>query len=253
MPIAGKANATVRLTILSCSVIFVFAGCSSHYEDEDVASEGFSDALRALQAGAVVSAKATTGTFLKTSTADSSSLPETEECGIGRDDIVKLKGPTRVGKHVVGTLMSAHGCSVKFNGGARVYVFKEHYSWPVALPSNADESDVTGSGSSLAGPCAGTVLDRAVKCATDQGARVLSYYRSPADQERVRRQNQCTDRCTGMDGCVLPTAGCTSSPHTTCRAVDLVADGAPLSRAALAACGLAKTTLPHVNHYDLVK
>ena len=103
-----------------------------------------------------------------------------------------------------------------------------------------------------AGPCSGKAIDRAVRCAQAKGARVLSFYRSPANQERVRRENRCTNRCTGSAGCVRPTADCTSSPHTACRAVDLVADGAPLSRAALRACGLAKTTAPHKNHYDLV-
>lgn len=103
-----------------------------------------------------------------------------------------------------------------------------------------------------AGPCAGSALDRAVRCAQAKGARVLSYYRSSAEQERVRRQNRCSNRCTGMAGCVRPTANCTSSPHTRCRAVDLVADGAPATRAQLRACGLAKTSLPHRNHYDLV-
>jgi hypothetical protein len=102
------------------------------------------------------------------------------------------------------------------------------------------------------GPCAGKAIDRAVKCATAKGARVLSYYRSPADQERVRRENHCHDRCTGQAGCVRPTANCTTSPHTACHAVDLVNDGAPLTRAQLRACGLAKTTAPHANHYDLV-
>lgn len=103
-----------------------------------------------------------------------------------------------------------------------------------------------------AGPCAGKAIDRAVRCAVGKGARVLSYYRSSAEQERVRRQNRCRNRCTGMTGCVRPTANCTSSPHTRCRAVDVVADGAPVSRAALRACGLGKTTLPHANHYDLL-
>ncbi len=103
-----------------------------------------------------------------------------------------------------------------------------------------------------AGPCSGKAIDRAVKCAQAKGARVLSYYRSPKDQERVRRENHCTNRCTGMAGCVRPTAGCTSSPHTACRAVDLVADGSPVTRAALRSCGLAKTSQPHANHYDLV-
>lgn len=110
----------------------------------------------------------------------------------------------------------------------------------------------TDSALTTAGPCSGKAIDRAVKCAQAKGARVLSFYRSPADQERVRRENHCTNRCTGGAGCVRPTAGCTTSPHTACRAVDLVADGAPLSRAALRACGLAKTTAPHKNHYDLV-
>lgn len=110
----------------------------------------------------------------------------------------------------------------------------------------------TDSALSTAGPCAGKAIDRAVKCAQAKGARVLSFYRSPAEQERVRRENHCRDRCTGSAGCVRPTAGCTTSPHTACHAVDLVADGAPVSRAALRACGLAKTTAPHANHYDLV-
>jgi hypothetical protein len=118
-----------------------------------------------------------------------------------------------------------------------------------------DPEELTESASEelrTAGPCAGTAIDRAVQCAVRRGARVLSFYRSPAEQERVRRQNRCTNRCTGMAGCIRPTADCNASPHTRCRAVDLVADGAPVSRAALRACGLAKTTLPHANHYDLV-
>gem|GEM_PF-2479942 len=117
------------------------------------------------------------------------------------------------------------------------------------------ESDSFASSSDAlrtAGPCAGTAIDRAVKCAVNKGARVLSFYRSPAEQERVRRENGCTNRCTGQAGCVRPTAGCTTSPHTRCRAVDLVNDGAPLTRTQLRSCGLAKTTAPHRNHYDLV-
>lgn len=115
-----------------------------------------------------------------------------------------------------------------------------------------DEFASTSDELRTAGPCAGKPIDRAVRCAQAKGARVLSYYRSPQEQERVRRQNKCTNRCTGMAGCVRPTAGCTSSPHTRCIAVDLVNDGAPATRAQLRACGLAKTTMPHRNHYDLV-
>ena len=102
------------------------------------------------------------------------------------------------------------------------------------------------------GPCAGKKIDRAVRCAVSKGAKVLSFYRSPAEQERVRRENGCINRCSGGAGCVRPTAGCYSSPHTKCTAVDLVNDGAPATRAQLRSCGLAKTTAPHRNHYDLI-
>lgn len=115
-----------------------------------------------------------------------------------------------------------------------------------------DSYEETSEALRVAGPCAGTPLDAAVRCATAKGARILSYYRSPADQQRVRRENRCRNTCTGMSGCVRPTANCTSSPHTRCKAVDLIGDGYPVSRAELRACGLAKTTLPHRNHYDLV-
>lgn len=124
--------------------------------------------------------------------------------------------------------------------------------------TSADESDGEDTHASTseelvqAGPCAGTPIDTAVRCAQAKGARVLSYYRSPADQERVRRENGCVNRCTGQEGCVRPTANCSTSPHTRCHAVDLIGDGAPVSRAQLRACHLAKTTAPHANHYDLV-
>jgi hypothetical protein len=115
-----------------------------------------------------------------------------------------------------------------------------------------DSHEETSEALRTAGPCAGKAIDRAVRCAQARGARVLSFYRSPAEQERVRRQNRCTNRCVGGAGCVRPTAGCTSSPHTRCRAVDLVNDGYPATRSQLRACGLAKTTAPHRNHYDLI-
>lgn len=117
-----------------------------------------------------------------------------------------------------------------------------------ALDSHEETSDALKG----PGPCAGKAIDRAVRCAQSKGAQVLSFYRSPAEQERVRRENRCTNRCTGSAGCVRPTAGCYSSPHTKCRAVDLVNDGYPATKAQLRACGLAKTTAPHRNHYDLI-
>jgi hypothetical protein len=115
-----------------------------------------------------------------------------------------------------------------------------------------DSYEATSDELKSAGPCAGKAIDRAVRCAKSKGAQVLSFYRSPAEQERVRRENHCYNRCSGSAGCVRPTAGCYSSPHTKCMAVDLVNDGYPASRAQLRACGLAKTTAPHRNHYDLI-
>jgi hypothetical protein len=124
---------------------------------------------------------------------------------------------------------------------------------PFEEQAGEESEALTGScAGTSTGPCAGQPIDTAVRCATALGARVLSYYRSPAQQECVRRQNHCTDRCTGSAGCARETAGCTTSPHTQCHAVDLVANGAPLSQAQLRACGLAKTTAPHLNHYDYV-
>ena len=102
------------------------------------------------------------------------------------------------------------------------------------------------------GPCAGKPIQRAVRCAQAKGAEVLSFYRSPSEQERVRRENHCYNRSSGGAGCVRPTAGCYSSPHPKCTGVDLVNDGYPVSRAQLRACGLAKTTAPHRNHYDFI-
>jgi len=241
------------------TLLIVGTACSAELDDaapDEIAGESSEEALRSNQSNTVSSATAKTETFIKTSTADSSRLGSTDKCSIDKGEVLKLKGATIVGNHVRGLLMSAHECGGKFGGGAVVFAFRDHYSWPAGIPSNPDEEDGEepsgGSGSNRAGPCAGTAFDRAVGCAIRKGARVLSYYRSPADQERVRRQNGCTNRCTGMDGCVRPTAGCNSSPHTSCRAIDLIDDGAPVSRAALRACGLAKTSLPHANHYDFV-
>lgn len=117
---------------------------------------------------------------------------------------------------------------------------------------DADSYEATSEAMTGPGPCASKKIARALKCAQSKGARVVSFYRSPAEQERVRRENGCTNRCTGGAGCVRPTAGCNSSPHTKCTAVDLVNDGAPATRAQLRSCGLAKTTAPHRNHYDLI-
>jgi hypothetical protein len=122
---------------------------------------------------------------------------------------------------------------------------------PYEDDGEASSDALTGScAGTSTGPCAGHPIDDAVHCATALGARVLSYYRTPAQQECVRRQNHCTDRCTGSVGCSVITAGCTSSPHTRCTAVDLVGDGFPVSRAQLRACGLDKLRAAHANHYD---
>jgi hypothetical protein len=102
------------------------------------------------------------------------------------------------------------------------------------------------------GICAGRPINDAVECAKRHGAVVLSYYRSEAQQRCVRRQNGCTDECTGQAGCRVISANCGSSPHSRCESVDFAHDGAPATTAQLAACGLRKTTAPHANHYDYV-
>src|SRR5262249_48822528 len=116
-------------------------------------------------------------------------------------------------------------------------------------PAEEIDDDEQGVTSNLitTGPCAGKPIDAAVQCAVRKGAKVLSYYRSAEDQRRVRRENHCTNECEGSAGCIRPTAGCYTSPHTSCKAVDLVSDGAPLSASQLRECGLAKTTAPHKN------
>jgi hypothetical protein len=79
----------------------------------------------------------------------------------------------------------------------------------VVACSGADDSSADGNGANeedgvvaestedaltSAGPCAGRPIARAVRCAQAKGARVLSFYRSPAEQERVRRENHCRTR-----------------------------------------------------------
>jgi hypothetical protein len=130
---------------------------------------------------------------------------------------------------------------------------EDEHTDDVADDGEADSYASTSDALQGPGACAGKKIDRAVECAKSKGAEVLSFYRSPEEQERVRRENGCTNRCTGSAGCVRPTAGCSSSPHTRCTAVDLVNDGAPATKAQLRACGLAKTTAPHRNHYDLIR
>jgi hypothetical protein len=100
--------------------------------------------------------------------------------------------------------------------------------------------------------CAGKPIQAAVACASRAGAKVMSLYRSPAEQLAVRKQNGCDNAKYGKAGCNPVAADWDQSPHTTCRAVDLVNDGRPATTAALKKCGLAKTTLPHKNHYDFI-
>jgi uncharacterized protein YgiM (DUF1202 family) len=117
---------------------------------------------------------------------------------------------------------------------------------PPAVFSSSSESGFEGT------PCAGTAIARATACALSKGAAILSAYRSPIDQERVRAENGCFNRCVGFDGCEPIAADCDRSPHTTCGAVDLQNDGLPLSIADLESCGLAKFGgLPHANHFDV--
>ena len=45
------------------------------------------------------------------------------------------------------------------------------------------------------GPCAGKAIDRAVRCAQSKGAKVLSFYRSPEEQEETQCRERRTPSC----------------------------------------------------------
>lgn len=103
-------------------------GCSAEAPDEPGGESA--DGVRDAAGNEVVTAL--TDTFLKTSTADSTTLAPSEVCRVVKGTRVSLRSTTVIGRHVSGLLMSAHGCGGRFGGGAKVYVFRDHFSgWTI--------------------------------------------------------------------------------------------------------------------------
>lgn len=127
------------LTLAAISMLPLL-GCSA--ETAETIDEGYSaEAVRDANGNEVVTARVETA--LKVSTADTSALAPSQICRIRAGARVTLKKNLSViGRHVRGTLMSAHGCGGSFGGGATVYLFRDHFTgWPaLTAPQTPDPS-----------------------------------------------------------------------------------------------------------------
>jgi muramidase (phage lysozyme) len=123
----SKMYVLSKAVVRGCAALLLASalGCSAGATNEEAAGET-ADGIRDSAGSEVVTALA--DTYLKTSTADSSTLPASDVCRIAKGARVSLRSPTVIGRHVGGLLMSAHGCAGKFGGGAKVYVFRDHFS-----------------------------------------------------------------------------------------------------------------------------
>ncbi len=109
-------------------------GCSAEVDgDPNAGTESQADGIRDANGNEAV--MALTDTYLKVSTADSSTLAATDRCFVRKGTKVTLKVPKGSGAHVQGALASAHGCEGKFAGGATVFVFRAHFSGWSSLPT----------------------------------------------------------------------------------------------------------------------
>jgi muramidase (phage lysozyme) len=131
-------QASFSFCLLVVSLLGGVVGCSAEavgIESDLGESQG---GIRDSAGNEVVTA--TSDTFLKTSTGDSATLSATNKCRIAKGTKVSLGSPTTLGRHVVGKLATAHGCSGRFGGGAQVYVFRDHFSgW--STPSTPAPND----------------------------------------------------------------------------------------------------------------
>jgi muramidase (phage lysozyme) len=120
--------------VLLGSLLIANGGCALEEDAQDEAVDELATGLRNANGDEEVTA--ITATSLKTGTQDASTLPSTEVCKVPSGAKVILRNPTSVGRHVTGLLRSAHGCGGKFGGGARVYVFRDHFSgWSSGSPA----------------------------------------------------------------------------------------------------------------------
>ena len=131
--------------VLFGSLLIANGGCAW---EEDVQDEAVDELVTGLSnANGDEEVTAVTATSLKTGAQDASTLPSTEVCKVPSGTKVMLRNPTSVGVHVTGLLRSAHGCGGKFGGGARVYVFRAHFSgWSAGSGAPASSTGVSARG-----------------------------------------------------------------------------------------------------------
>lgn len=161
---------TKALACLSLPLVLVVAvgGCSAELpEDGDIDAADGEEALIDSSGNEVITA--TVETYLKTSSQQASALGAADKCLIEKGEKVKLKAFTRVGNHMTGRLMSAHGCGGKFGGGDTVYLFREHFSgW--TIPDAPAEVAIVDDRANYAAACQYQATNRT---ATNVGRIVL--------------------------------------------------------------------------------
>jgi hypothetical protein len=168
-------------------------GCSADIDgDPNAGAESQSDAIRDANGNEVVTALV--DTYLKVSTADSSTLAAADRCFVRKGTKVTLKMPKGSGAHVQGALASAHGCGGKFGGGATVFVYRTDFSgWsslptppssnPIAVPyfNQYDDARVNPSGS----------------CGNTSTAMLLRFYGIATTPDSVRSKYDGGGDCGG--------------------------------------------------------
>ena len=118
---------------LALLAVCLSSACSAEV-DGDMPSDQTEDGLR--DENGTENVTANVDTFLKASDANSSDLGPADKCRIQKGSNVALKNPRIDGTHVSGQLVSAHGCGGKFGGGAKVFLFREHFSgWTAKTPA----------------------------------------------------------------------------------------------------------------------
>ena len=169
-----------RLVVLAA--MFTTAACAAETGEDELELATSEEGVRDANGNEVVTA--TVDTYIKSAAADSSALSSVDKCRIAKGAKVTLKGPTADGAHTTGLLMSAHGCGGKFGGGAKVFLFKAHFSGWSASPV------VPGRGKVLAVPYLNQYDDATVNpngsCGNTSTAMLLRFYGISRTPDGVR-------------------------------------------------------------------
>ncbi len=100
----------------------VALGCTSESADDPSSAE-------ADLASGDASFTAKVETALKTSTADSSTLPAASVCRVPAGTTLAVRGLSTLGRHSTGRLVTARtSCGANFAAGSQVYFFADHFS-----------------------------------------------------------------------------------------------------------------------------